>query len=228
MIASNTYELAMKCPGCVTGVLGCLNVNRAAKTKKRAGWQNLSKDINKFLKKGPQIRCIPHGRWGLAQCKLTWEEHAGSDKSFENITLCLDQLPLKIQFTKEKKTLKTVGLSRKANTLPQCKSSCKKQAGSDKNLSVNPIPWSAAALNAIYKANQSTNCPFKLEMVLKLAHLIHPISDHELQTEDVTIQMWGLTYTQIWWELCPTFRVVIILPPRQPRFLARLPRWKKF
>ena len=30
----------------LTGVLGCLNVNRAA--KKHTGWQNLSKDINKL------------------------------------------------------------------------------------------------------------------------------------------------------------------------------------
>ena len=107
-------------------------------SKKHAGWHYLSKDINKFWKKGPQIRCIPHGRWGLAQCQSTWEEHAGSDKRFENITLCLDQLPLKIQFTKEKTTLKTLVLSREANTLPQSKSSCKEQAGSDKNLSVKP------------------------------------------------------------------------------------------
>ena len=93
-----------------------------------------------FKTKGPQIGCIRHGKRGrvLAQCKSTCEEHAGSDKSFENITLCLDQLPLKIQFTKEKRTLKTLVLSREANTLPQCKSSCKEQAGSDKNLSVKP------------------------------------------------------------------------------------------
>ena len=118
----------------LTGVLGCLNVNRAA--KRHAYWQNLSINVNRFFKKGPQIRCIPHRRWGLAQCKSTCEEHAGI--SFENITLCLDQLPLKIQFTKEKRTLKTLVLSREANTLPQCKSSCKEQAGSDKNLSVKP------------------------------------------------------------------------------------------
>ena len=68
----------------------------------------------------------------------TGEEHAGSDISFENITLCLDQLPLKIQFTKEKRTLKTLVRSREANTLPQYKSSCKEQASSDKNLSVKP------------------------------------------------------------------------------------------
>ena len=75
--------------------------------------------------KGKQIRCIPHERQGLAQCKSTCEEHSGSHKSFENITLCLDQLPLKIQFRKEKRTLKTLVLSRETNTLPQCKSSCK-------------------------------------------------------------------------------------------------------
>ena len=71
----------------------------------------------------------------------------------------------------------------------------------------------AAALNAIYKANQSTNSPFKLEIVLKLAHLLGPleqktnsctldptISNHELeiQDHDVTAQKWGPTYTQIW------------------------------
>ena len=88
-----------------------------------------------ILRKGPQIRCIPHRRWGLAQCKSTCEEHAGSDKSFENLTVYLDQLPLKIQFTKKKRTLKTLVLSREANTLPQCKSSCKGQADYDKNLS---------------------------------------------------------------------------------------------
>ena len=75
---------------------------------------------------------------GLAQCKSTCGEHTGSDINFENITLCLDQLPLKIQFTKEKRTLKTLVLSREANTLPQYKSSCKEQASSDKNLSVKP------------------------------------------------------------------------------------------
>ena len=91
-----------------------------------------------FKKKCPQIRCIPPGRWWLAQCKSTCEENAGSDISFENITLCLDQLKLKIQFTKEKRTLKTLVLSREANTLPQYQSSCKEQASSDKNLSVKP------------------------------------------------------------------------------------------
>ena len=105
------------------------------KSKKHAGWQNLKTWINS--KKGPQIRCIPHRRWGLAQCKSTCEEHAGSDKRFENITLYLDQLPLKIQFTKEKRTLKTLVLSREANTLSQCKSSCE-QAGSDTDLRVKP------------------------------------------------------------------------------------------
>ena len=57
--------------------------------------------------KGLHIRCIPHGSLGLSSCKWNYEEYACSDKSFENITLFLDQLPLKIQFTKEKRTLKT-------------------------------------------------------------------------------------------------------------------------
>ena len=38
----------------------------------------------------------------------------------------------------EKRTLKTLVLSREANTLSQCKSSCEELAGSDKNLSVKP------------------------------------------------------------------------------------------
>ena len=113
-----------------TGVLGCLNVNRA--TKKHARWQNLSKNINN-LKKKRSANTLHFSRE-----VRTGEEHAGSDISFENITLCLDQLPLKIQFTKEKRTLKTLVLSREANTLPQYKSSCKEQASSDKNLSVKP------------------------------------------------------------------------------------------
>ena len=106
------------------------------------GTKSLSKGIMIVFKtKGLQIRCIPHGRPGLAQCKSTCKNYAGSDKSVENITLCLDRLPLKIQFAKEKRTLKTLVLSREANTLPQCKSyksSCKDHAGSDKNLSVKP------------------------------------------------------------------------------------------
>ena len=31
--------------------------------------------------------CIPHGRWGPARCKSNCEEHAGSDKRFENTTV---------------------------------------------------------------------------------------------------------------------------------------------
>ena len=55
------------------------------------------------------------------------------------------------------------------------------------------------------------------------------ISDHELQIQghDITTQIWGLTYSQIWskMQLLPTLRGVIILPSRQPPFLAQLPRW---
>ena len=47
----------------------------------------------------------------------------------------------------------------------QYKSSCKEQASSDKNLSVKPYSL----------INQSFNCPFKLDIVLKLAHQLGPI-----------------------------------------------------
>ena len=47
------------------------------------------------------------GLSGLAQCKSNCEEHVGSDKSFESINLFIEQILLQIQFTKEKRTLKT-------------------------------------------------------------------------------------------------------------------------
>ena len=124
--------------------------------------KNLSKGIlNKFYKtKGPQTRWISHGRWGLAQCKSNCEEHAGYDNFFENITPFFDQLPLKIQLTMEKRTLKTLALSREAKTRYR---NVNRAAAKNKVLTF--IPWLAAALNAIYKANQSTNSPFKLEIV---------------------------------------------------------------
>ena len=118
---------------------GSYGLSQCKSSSKKTCWLTKSLEKhNKFLKKGPQIRCILHWRWGLAQCKSTCEEHAGSDISFENITLCLDQLPLKIQFTKVKRTLKTLVLSREANKLPQYISSCKEQSSSDKNFSVKP------------------------------------------------------------------------------------------
>ena len=43
----------------------------------------------------------------LAQCKSNCEEHVGSDKSFESLNLFIEQILLQIQFTKEKRTLKT-------------------------------------------------------------------------------------------------------------------------
>ena len=164
------------------------------------------------------MRCIPHGKWGLAQCKSTCQEHAGSDVSFENITLCLDQL---------------LALSREANTLPQYKSSCKEQAS--------------------YKVNQSFNCPFKLDIVLKLAHQLGPLEQTtNSSTLNHPILELRVVNTRAWrhypnrgsylhpntvkngnfrglrriWEFLPALRSVIILPPSQPRFLAMLPRWQ--
>ena len=57
--------------------------------------------------KGVAILMEGEGLWGLAHCKSNCEEHAGSDKSFDSISLFIEQLPLQIQFTKEKRTLKT-------------------------------------------------------------------------------------------------------------------------
>ena len=176
----------------------------------------------------------------LAQCKSTCEEHAASDSSFENINLWLVQLP-----------------SREANTVVQCKSSCKEQASSEKNLDIKPyIPWLAAALNTIYKANQSTNCPLKLEIVLKLAHQLGPleqttnsrtlIESPNLEPRAVNTRPWR-HYSNMGsylhpnmvknanfrglrriWEFLPTLRGVIILPPSQPRSLAGFPRWQLY
>ena len=83
----------------------------------------------------------------------------------------------RIQFNLQRKKiiLKTLVLSREANALPQCKLSCEEQAGFDRNWRVKAYSLIAAALNAIYKANQCTNSPFKLEIVLKLAYLLGPL-----------------------------------------------------
>ena len=63
--------------------------------------------------KGVAILMEGEGLWGLAQCKLNCKEHVGSDKSFESISLFIEQLLLQIQFTKEKRTLKTSWLRQK-------------------------------------------------------------------------------------------------------------------
>ena len=57
--------------------------------------------------KGVAIVMEGEGLWVLAQCKLNCEEHVGSDKSFESMSLFIEPLLLQIQFTKEKRTLKT-------------------------------------------------------------------------------------------------------------------------
>ena len=126
---------------------GSFGPSQCKSSSKKTCWLTKSRERQK--KKAPQIRCIPHGRWGLGQCKSTWEEHVGYFKVFENITLCLDQLPLKIHFKKEKRTLKTLVLSREGNTLPQCKSSCREESGSDENLRVKPY----SLISSCFKRN---------------------------------------------------------------------------
>ena len=129
----------------------------------------------------------------------------------------------------------------------------KKHAGwqnlSNKFWNKRSAKFKAAALNAIYKANQSSNWPFKLEIVLKLAHLLGPLEQTQLHTESPNFGP-RVVNTRPWrhypnmgsylqpnmvknanfrglrriWEFLPTLCGVVILPPSQPRFLV--PRWQ--
>ena len=87
--------------------------------------------------KGVAILTEGEGLWGLAQCKSNCEEHVGSDKSFESVSLFIEQLLLEIQFTKERKHWKRAVWNKLAST---------------KIWAYNPILWSAVALNVNYKA----------------------------------------------------------------------------
>ena len=117
----------------------------------------------------------------------------------------------------------------------------------------SPVPWSGAALNAFYKANPSTNCPFKLEIVLTACSPVRCswTDNDQLHTESPNFRP-RVVNTRPWchypnmgsylhpnmvknanfrglhriWEFLCTLRSVIILPPRQPHFLAWLPRWQ--
>ena len=198
------------------------------------------------------MRCIPHGRWGLAQCKSTWEQHAGSDKSFENITLCLDQLPLKIQFTKEKRTLKPWFWVEKRTRYLNVNRAAKNKPVLTK-FEHKTLFFKAAALNGIYKANQSTELPFQTRNRIKACSPVRSswTKNEQLHTESPNFGP-RVVNTRPWrhypdmgsylhpnmvknanfrglhriWEFLPTLRSVIILRPSQPRLLARLPRWQ--
>ena len=62
--------------------------------------------------------------------------------------------------------LKTLLLSREANTLPQCKSSCEELASSDNNLSAQPYFLISCCFKSInYKEKLRTNSPFQQEIV---------------------------------------------------------------
>ena len=55
-------------------------------------------------------------------------------------------------------------------------------------MSVQPHSLISSALNEIYKAKQSTNGPFKQEIILKSAHLLGPLEQttiRRLVTESV-------------------------------------------
>ena len=69
--------------------------------------------------------CIPHGRWGPAQCKLNCEEHGGSDKRFkyQPYSLIIYRIKFNLQRKKEhwkprfwvKKRTRYLNVNRAAN-----------------------------------------------------------------------------------------------------------------
>ena len=102
-----------------------INLNKIQRSNERVSQdkQSLERHTDSLKNKSLQIRCIPHVSIGPSESKSSsrktcWltkylERHL-KNKIFVNITLCLDQQPLKIQFTKEKRTLKTLVLSPEA------------------------------------------------------------------------------------------------------------------
>ena len=107
--------------------------------------------------------CIPHQRWGPAQCKLNCEEHAGSDKRFKYQPYSLSTYRKNsINKLRNKEHWKPWFLVEKRTRYLNVNRAAKNKLVLTKIGAYNPIPWWAAALNAlIYKANQSTNSPFK-------------------------------------------------------------------
>ena len=102
--------------------------------------------------KGPQIRCISHGSLGLSSINVNRaaKGHAGWQKSLQRKNI----------FQKNKRSSNAFHSAREDGGPAQFKSNCKEHAGSDKRF------------NTIFKANQSTDSAFKLEIALKLAHLV--------------------------------------------------------
>ena len=134
---------------------GSFRLSRCKSTNKKTCWLTNSKI------KGPQIRCSPHGRWGLAQCKSTCEEHAGSDKSFENITLyALINYRLKFNSQRKREHWKPWFWVEKQTRYFKVNRAAKNKLVLSK-IEHKTLFFKAAALNAIYKANQSTELPFQ-------------------------------------------------------------------
>jgi len=64
--------------------------------------KNLQKRQTQILNKKMSANLLHSLQEVMTGSKSNCEKHAGSDERFQNITLFLVQLPLKIQFTKEK------------------------------------------------------------------------------------------------------------------------------
>ena len=159
--------------------------------------------------KGPQIRCIPHGRWRLAHCKSTCEEHAGSDKSFENVTLCLDR-----------KNFRITPFINNAFCLINYASALL----SSKTMVNSPEYCIYTSVMSTYWVNKrgfqflSFFLSFSTPLFLFFPPLHSPTTLssatylHPNMVKNANFR--GLRRI---WEFLPTLRGVIILPPRQPR-----------
>ena len=93
----------------VCEVLKCIDLTKLQKCNERVSEDEESLERHKVSKtKGPQIRCIPHRRRGLAQCKSNCRS-----RWFNSL--------------RKKRTLKAQVLSTEAKTLAQYKSSCEEK-----------------------------------------------------------------------------------------------------
>ena len=78
------YEKRKNGAKCVRGIKKInINLNKIQRSNERVSQdKNLLKGIMIVLKtKGPQIRCIPHGSFGLSQCKSSSKKTCWLTKS---------------------------------------------------------------------------------------------------------------------------------------------------
>ena len=158
--------------------------------------------------KGPQIRCIPHGRWRLAHCKSTCEEHAGSDKSFENVTLCLDRKNFRITpfINNAFCLINYASALLSSKTMVNSPEYCIYTSVMS-TYCVNKRGFQFLSFFIFFYPSLSLFSPLHSPTTLSSATYLHPN-----MVKNANFR--GLRRI---WEFLPTLRGVIILPPRQPR-----------